>query len=221
MLKNLVNHWHEVSAFLGGAVAVWAILLVEDPVQKCLLAAIVAMLLHFYEEFGFPGGFPHMGVKVLLGSGEPDSTKWHCNNFNSMFGNWTALLLLYIVPLLLPGVRFLTLSAMMFLFAEVLMHLVLFNVRQRSLYNPGMVTGVILMGAIGLYYFTSVFDASVLAWWDWVLAVVWFVAVFVFCIRSPLYWRLGDVPGYPLTEQTAFGLVGQPGDDASVSNRRA
>ena len=43
--------------------------------QKCLFAAIVAMLLHFYEEFGFPGGFPHMGVKVLLGSGEPDSTK--------------------------------------------------------------------------------------------------------------------------------------------------
>lgn len=163
-MKSLVNHRHEVSAFLGGAVAVCAILLVEDPVQKCLLAAIVAMLLHFYEEFGFPGGFPHMGVKVLLGSDEPDSTKWHCNNLNSMFGNWMALLLLYIVPLFLPGVRFLTLSAMMFLFAEVLMHLVLFNVRQRSLYNPGMVTGVVLMGAIGLYYFTSVFDASALVW---------------------------------------------------------
>ena len=117
-VENLVNHWHEVSAFLAGAVAVGAIL-----------------------------------------------------------------------------------------FAEVLMHLVLFNVRQRSLYNPGMVTGVVLMGLIGLYYFTSVFDASVLVWWDWVLAVVWFVAVFVFCFRSPLYWKLGDVPGYPLEEQTAFGLV--------------
>ncbi len=207
MLKNLVNHWYEVSALLGGAVAVCAILFVVDPVQKCLFAAICAMLLHFYGEFGFPGGFPHMGVKVLLGSDEPDSTKWHCNNLNSMFGNWMALFLLYIVPLVLPGVRFLTLSAMMFLFAEVLMHLVLFNVRQRSLYNPGMVTGVVLMGAIGLYYFTSVFDASVLAWWDWVLAVVWFAAVFVFCFRSPLYWKLGDVPGYPLEEQTAFGLV--------------
>ena len=33
-----------------------------------------------------------MGVKVLLGSDEPDSTKWHCNNLNSMFGNWMALL---------------------------------------------------------------------------------------------------------------------------------
>ncbi|ACV22878.1 hypothetical protein Shel_18620 [Slackia heliotrinireducens DSM 20476] len=211
-MKSLVNHWHEVSVFLAGAVAVCAILLVEDPVQKCLLAAIVAMLLHFFEEFGFPGGFPHMGVKALLGSDEPDSTKWHCNNLNSMFGNWTALLLLYIVPLLLPGVRFLTLSAMMFLFAEVLMHLVLFNMRQKSLYNPGMVTGVVLMGAIGIYYFTSVFDASAVVWWDWALAVVWFVAVFVLCFRSPLYWKLGDKPGFPLTQQTAFGLAARSVD---------
>ena len=70
-----------------------------------------------------------------------------------------------------------------------------------------MVTGVVLMGAIGLYYYTTVFDASILVWWDWVLAVVWFVAVFVFCFHSPLYWKLGDVPGYPLEEQTAFGLA--------------
>ena len=221
MLRNLVNHWHEVSVFLCGTVAVCAILLVEDPVQKCLFAAICAMLLHFYEEFGFPGGFPLMGVRVLLGSDEPDSTKWHCNNLNSMFGNWMALLLPYILPLFLPGVRFLTFAAMMFLFAEVLMHLVLFNVRQRSLYNPGMVTGVVLMGAIGLYYFASVFDASVVAWWDWVLAVVWFVSVFVFCFRSPLYWKLGDVPGYPLTGQTAFGLAKRPAKAKGAANRRS
>lgn len=109
---------------------------------------------------------------------------------------------------------------MVFLFAEVLMHLVLFNVRQRSLYNPGMVTGVLLMGAIGLRYFTSVFDASVLAPLDWVLAVVWFVAVFVFCFRSPLYRKLGDVPGYPLEEQTAFGLAGgRDGEKARVAQK--
>lgn len=208
MLRKLVNHWHEVSVFLAAAVAVCAVLFVEDPVQKCLFAAVCAMLAHFYEEFGFPGGFPLMGMRVLMGSDEPDSTKLRCNNLSSMFGNWTALLLLYIVPLLLPGVRFLTLSAMLFLFAEVLMHLVLFNVRQRSLYNPGMVTGVLLMGTIGLYYFLNVFDASILAWWDWALAIIWFVAVFAFCFRSPLYWNLGDKPGFPLTDQTAFGIGG-------------
>ena len=115
MLRNMINRWYEVSAFLGGAVAVCSLLFASDPTQRCLLAAIVAMLLYFYEEFGFPGGFPLMGVRILLGSDEPDSTKWHCNNLNSMFGNWMALLLLYIVPLLLPGVRFLTLSGMLFL----------------------------------------------------------------------------------------------------------
>ena len=67
MMKSLVNHWHEASALLGAAVAVCAILFVEDPVQKCLFAAIVAMLLHFYEEFGFPGGLPAHGREGAAG----------------------------------------------------------------------------------------------------------------------------------------------------------
>lgn len=51
--------------------------------------------------------------------------------------------------------------------------------------------------------------------------MMWFAAVFVFCFRSPLYWKLGDVPGYPLTEQTAFGLAGRPGDGARSKARMA
>ena len=42
-------------------------------------------------------------------------------------------------------------------------------------------------------------------WYDWVLAVVWFAAVFVFSFRSKLYWNLGKKPGYPINEQSAFG----------------
>ena len=205
MMKNLVNHWHEISVYLAGAVALCAIFLPVDPTQKCLLAAIAVLFLHFYEEFGFPGGFPLLGVKVMLGSDEMDSTKWDCNNLSSMFGNWGFLVLIYVLALALPGVAFLTLSAMLFLFAEMFMHLVLFNVRLKTPYNAGMITGVFGLGAIALYYFLNVFDPALFMWWDWVLAIVWFVAVFAFCFRSPLYWNLGKKAGYPLTDQTAYG----------------
>ncbi len=65
-----------------------------NEVTRLLLAAISILFLHFFEEFGWPGGFPWMGVKVL--------------------------------PVILPGVRFFILAAMIFLFAEVLMHLIMF-----------------------------------------------------------------------------------------------
>ena len=41
-------------------------------------------------------------------------------------------------------------------------------------------------------------------WYDYVLAVVWFGANFLF-FRSKLYWNLGKKPGYELTQQSAFG----------------
>ena len=44
-----------------------------------------------------------MGMKVLMGSDEIDSSKWNCNNLSSMFGNWGFLLMVYVLPLCLPG----------------------------------------------------------------------------------------------------------------------
>ena len=43
-------------------------------------------------------------------------------------------------------------------------------------------------------------------WYDYLLAVVWFIVNFVFFFRSKLYWNLGKKPGYALTEQSAFGV---------------
>lgn len=205
-MKKMINQWHFVSVYLAGAAALVAILVPMDITPRLLWASISILFLHFYEEFGAPGGFPYMGMKVLMGSSETDKTKWSCNNLSSMFGNWGFLFLLYVVPLLLPDVRFLTLSAMLFLFAEVIMHLLLFPVRMKEFYNPGQITGVLGLGIIGIYYFTIVFEPQMYLWYDYVLAIAWFVGVFWFSFRSPLYWGLGAKPGYDLTDKSAFGL---------------
>lgn len=207
-MKKIINHWYDISVYLAGMTALIVVFLPLDTIQKYLLVSIVVMFLHFFEEFGFPGGFPLMGMKVLMNSDEMDSTKWDCNNLSSMFGNWGFLLLLYILPLLLPDVRFLTLSAMLFLFMEVLMHLVFFPIRLKTFYNAGQITAVLGLGAIGCLYFLTAFDAQLFVWYDYVLAVVWFIAVFLFSFRSKLYWNLGKKEGYALTEQTAYGTKG-------------
>ena len=207
-MKKIINHWYDVSVYLAGMTALIVVFLPFDTTQKNLLASIVIMFLHFFEEFGFPGGFPLMGMKALMNSDETDSTKWDCNNLSSMFGNWGFLLLLYVLPLLLPNVRFLTLSAMLFLFMEVLMHLVFFPIRLKTFYNAGQITAVLGLGVIGCLYFLTAFDAQLFVWYDYILAVVWFIVVFLFSFRSKLYWNLGKKEGYALTEQTAYGTKG-------------
>ena len=207
-MKKFVNNWQNISVVFAliAAIAAIAAFVVDDIVTKLLLASIAVLFLHFFEEFGFPGGFPWMGVKVLLGSREKDSTKWNCNNLNSMFGNWGFLVLVYVLPLVLPDVRFLLLAAMIFSLLELVMHLILFNVKQRTLYNPGLITGAFMLATISIYYFANVFDKSFYVWSDYIFAPAWCVVVFWFAFRSPLYWWLGSLKGYKLSARSAYGV---------------
>lgn len=208
-MKKIVNNWYIISVYLAGFTALAAAFLTNDPMQKVLLASATMLLLHFYEEFGVPGGFPLMGVRIMLGKDEPDKTKWDCNNLNCMFGNWLALVMIYLLPLILPGVKFLFLSALFLSCAELVMHLILFNVKQKSLYNPGLITGVLGLAPVAIHYIIKYLDTSVYVWHDYVLAFIYFAVVFWFCYRSPLYWNLGRKEGYTLTDQSAYGLMKQ------------
>lgn len=205
-MKSIINNWHNISLVAAFATLLLILLGNWNFTQVIILSLIVCMFLHFYEEFGFPGGFPYMGVKVLLRKDELDTEKWGANNLNSMFGNWTALILLYVVPLLFPGLRFLTLAAVLFSFLECFMHLVLFNVKLKSFYNPGIVTAVLGMTLISIYYFMNIPGSQVFYWYDYPIALLWCIAVFLFCFRSPLYWKLGSIEGYPFTRRSAFGF---------------
>lgn len=204
-MKTIVNKWYNVS--IGLAVLFACVLLLGDwnARQVFLLASSVFLCLHFFEEFGFPGGFPHMAVRILLGKDEPDSTKWNCNNLNSMLSNWAALVLIYLMPLFLPNVRFLFISALILSVAEIVMHLLLFNIRQRTIYNPGLITGLFGIGTVVVIYLIRAFDPSLYVWYDYVLGFIYFLASFCFCYRSPMYWKIGGIEGYPLTERTAYG----------------
>ena len=204
-MKKFVNNWHNISVYLAGITAVLAILLPVSMVQRLLLASVSILFLHFFEEFGWPGGFPYMGVKVLLGKDERDTSKWNCNHLSSMFGNWTFLVMVYLLPVFLPGVRFLTIGALIFNFAELFMHLLLFNVRLKTWYNSGLITAVFGLAPISFYYFFTLFNPADFFWYDYAIAAVYFIAFFLFCFRSPLYWNLGKKSGYEFNEQSAFG----------------
>ena len=203
----MINNWYNLSLGLAVLIGLVVAFAIEDIVQKLLLASIALLFLHFFEEFGFPGGFPWMGVKVLLNSKEMNSNKWNCNNLNSMFGNWGFLLLVCALPLILPDVRFLLLAAMIFSMMELVMHLILFNVKQKTIYNPGLLTGVFGLAPIAIYYFVNVFDSRLFVWSDYIAAIAWCVVVFWFSFRSPLYWWLGSLKGYKLTAQSAYGVT--------------
>ena len=52
-MKKAINIWHYISVYLAGLAALIALFAPVDPVQKCLLASITILFLHFFEEFGY------------------------------------------------------------------------------------------------------------------------------------------------------------------------
>ena len=104
------------------------------------------------------------------------------------------------------NIKFLTLAAILLSVAELIMHLITFNVKERTLYNPGAITAIFGLTPIACYYFLNIYDASLYAWHDYVFAFLWFAVIFWFCYRSPVYWNLGKKEGYPLTDQSAYGF---------------
>lgn len=106
--------------------------------------------------------------------------KWDVNNLNAMLSNWMALVLLYLLPL--------------------------FNIRLKQFYNPGLVTGLFGIGTVVIIYLFTAFDSSMYVWYDYVLGILYFFASFFFCYRSPMYWSIGRIKGYPLSDRSAYGL---------------
>ena len=206
-MKSFVNHWATISLALAVIVALIINFASFNFTQNILLALIVCLLLHFYEEFGFPGGFPYVGMKVLMNSKEKNPARWGANNLNSLFGNWGFLFLVYVLPLIIPSIRFLTLAAILFSFLEFFMHAILFNRKLKTFYNPGLITAVFGMTPIAIYYLVSTHGQNLYAWQDYIIAFIWCIAVFIFCFRSPIYWSLGKKSGYPFTKRAAFGFA--------------
>ena len=70
------------------------------------------------------------------------------------------------------------------------------------------------------YFFGGVFDAGMFFWCDYVLAIVWFVANFVFFFRSKIYWtwvkrKATHLPGRAPSVPVSKRKTGQGGTENS------
>lgn len=192
MLRRFVYSWYKISAYAAGVVAVVLAMGEWSLVQRMVFASMAVLFLHFYEEFGCPGGFPRMGLYVEMKVTDPDARHWSLNQLNSLFGNWWFAIVVFGSALLLPDVGFLTLAVALFAFLEVAMHLVGFPLGIKRLYNPGLATAVFGLLPISIWYLVQVVPMGVYTGWDVLLALVWIVFNYWLVFRSPLYTWMGS-----------------------------
>lgn len=204
MKARIVRNWYRLAPFVGALFGLMLELGSWDARTKMLLAGAMFIHLHFYEEFGSPGGFPWQGMRVEMHATECRPEEWDLTELSAFFGNEWFALAVYVLPLAL-NVPFLTLAAAIFAFAELFMHLVVFNVACKQLYNPGLASVLIGLVPTSLAYLIPVVGAGLFGPLDWVLAIAWIALNYWIAFRSPLYRKLGEDPAYKFTAAEARG----------------
>jgi hypothetical protein len=176
-LKFLRRHWHDIglfSAIVAGAYLIFAwneIVLL----QKLLVLNLIVVLLHQFEEYSWPGGFPAIFNMILVSSASPD--RYPLNQNSSMVANVILAYGFYLVPVFYADVIWLGLAPILLgMVIQFIGHVIYVNMKLRSLYSPGVATTVFghvpIAAVIYIYHISAHHLANGR---DWLLAVVYMI----------------------------------------------
>lgn len=154
MMAFFRQRWYQVG--LGVAI----VLLVSLPFWQdhlssfrlLLTISFVTLLVHQVEEYQFPGYFPRMINSVLFNSQTPDRYPLNANTawiINVGLG-WG----LYILAIVFAEhAVWLAIATIVVSLGNVFAHGVLFNIKGKTLYNPGLLTALVLFLPVAIYFF--------------------------------------------------------------------
>lgn len=196
-MKNKIMHWYEYIPFIAAFYALILGIGQWNSEQKALLLILVFIHMHFYEEFGYPGGFAWGGIKVEMRKVNQNVSKWQLNQVSALFGNIYFAIIVCLSPLFLLQIHWLVLASIIFSFIELLMHMFCFNIGLKSWYNPGLITAICL-SIVSIWYLNQYLWRF--NWLDLILALVWIAFNYWISFRSPIFQYFNNKKQYTFSK---------------------
>ena len=170
-VNSLIRHWFDIG--LGLALIVGAFLWFTDlsPLSFLLWVNLISLFLHQFEEYRFPGYFPGMLNSVMFSSNQPD--RYPLNTRSAFIVNVIEGWLVYFLAALFgEKALWLGIATILVSAGNFVAHTFLFNIRGKTLYNPGMFTADIFFLPIVAYFFFLVIQGNFATPIDWSLGIV-------------------------------------------------
>jgi hypothetical protein len=154
MVRFFRQRWCQVGLILAGIVL--CVVAVERQqlggVRILLCVSLITLFIHQFEEYRLPGYFPRMINTTLFDSREPERFPLNANTaliINVLLG-WS----LYVLAIAFADKALWLATATIVVSAgNVVAHLVLFNVKGKTRYNPGMASAALLFVPMTIGYF--------------------------------------------------------------------
>jgi hypothetical protein len=206
------KHWHEIGAVLamviGGALALFGKRLSRPQLFSAL--NFVALLVHQFEEYGFPSFFPGQFNGGMLKSEKPD--RYLLNTNSATIINVAIAYPFYLLPLLFPKKAWLGLAPVLFGFTQVPAHGIVIPRMAKARYSPGFLASLFLHIPIGIAYIRSLLAEQPLTRADWIKAILMLPLFMVGGIMVPQQLFKDKESPYRFTQEQV-GAYGRHGED--------
>lgn len=206
------KNWYYVGGGLFVVLAIGLAIFWSDMsmLRKLMWLSFMALLVHQFEEYGWPGGFPAVANMVLSPSegGKPD--RYKLNRQGALFANVAFGYTFYILAILFPDLIWLGLATVLFGMTQFSVHGIMINRRLRSIYNPGLFSVIFLFWPIGIYYIWYVVVNQLVQWWMWPVAIVYLAFSAYIGLNMVAFHRFADPNSpYPFdqTEMERFHVA--------------
>jgi hypothetical protein len=198
------KNWYYVGGGLFAVLAVVLGIFWKDIslLRKVMWISFMALLVHQFEEYVWPGGFPAV-MNIAWhpsGAGKPD--RYPLNQQSALFVNVFFAYPFYILPIIFPGLIWLGLAQVLFGMAQFGVHGIIINRILRSFYNPGLFVVVFFHLPIGTYYIWYIYTHGLAPLWIWPVAIVLVALAAVFGVDMPVTrWFADHESPYPFSEK--------------------
>ena len=180
-MKWFCRHWYEVGLFPAG-IALLCLLIGWNGLsvlQRISLVNFIGIMLHQFEEYGFPGGAPIFLNKYMRGG----TDRYPLNQFSAMLVNVVIAYLCYLLPVFLPEIVWLGLAPVLFgCVFQVMLHLMVFLIKFHHFYNSGLAAVLCIHVPCGILYIRYAASQGLLTGKTWLYTVLYLIGMILFTV---------------------------------------
>ena len=152
-----------------------------------LWLSLGSLFLHQIEEWRYPGYFPGMVNTAMFHSDIPDRYPLNANSgmiVNVFFG-WGSYLL---AALFWRQAIWLAFASIMVSIGNIVAHTLIFNIKGKTFYNPGLITSWLFFAPITYFFFQIVISEDLATPLDWGIGIGLGFLLNYFCVYKMILW---------------------------------
>lgn len=173
-------------------------------IRVILIFSWMGMLMHQFEEYAFPGGFPLISNMAGLGETEHPE-RYPLNARQSFLSNVIFCYLSYIIPICFPNLIWMGVCQVLAGVWQLPGHGIAMNLRLKSKYNPGLASTAFLQTPVAIYYIwyvcTYMPDKAGQLWWGIPGSILMLLLTFI----VPILLMKDKNSPYPFEDRELYG----------------